>query len=140
MDLRIEPALMKDLSLLYALHAATLSAEYRATVEQAVKSEECLVAHSDENVVAYAILDYSFYWNGFIRILYVTESYRRRGIGRALMIACESACRTAKLFTSTNLSNTPMQALLSALDYRLSGVIENLDEGDPELVYVKKVR
>jgi len=42
-----------------------------------------------------------------------------------------------KLFTSTNLSNLPMQSLLAQLNFKLSGVIENLDEGDPELVYFK---
>ena len=32
-----------------------------------------------------------------------------------------------------------MQSLLSKLGFALSGVIENLDEGDPELVYFKRV-
>jgi hypothetical protein len=52
----------------------------------------------------------------------------------------EQRCKTAKLFTSTNQSNKPMQVLLNRLGYRPSGVIENLDEGDPELVYMKQVR
>lgn len=45
-----------------------------------------------------------------------------------------------KLFTSTNLSNLPMQSLLSKSGYELSGVIHNLDVGDPEIVYYKRVR
>jgi hypothetical protein len=52
----------------------------------------------------------------------------------------ESACETAKLFTTTNLSNLPMQSLLAKLGYKLSGVIDDLDLGDPELVYVKYLR
>ena len=52
----------------------------------------------------------------------------------------ESLCRTPKLFTSTNLSNLPMQSLLAKLEYQLSGVIHNLDEGDPEIVYFKRLR
>jgi hypothetical protein len=44
-------------------------------------------------------------------------------------------CRTDKLWTSTNLSNQPMQALLVHAGFRLSGFIENLDENDPELVF-----
>jgi hypothetical protein len=40
-------------------------------------------------------------------------------------------------FTSTNLSNIPMQSLLAKMGYLLSGVIHHLDEDDPELVYVK---
>jgi hypothetical protein len=55
------------------------------------------------------------------------------------MARLESECRTEKLFTSTNLSNLPMQSLLAKRGYKLSGVIDNLDPGDPELVYFKFV-
>lgn len=33
-----------------------------------------------------------------------------------------------------------MQLLLAKLEYVLSGVIHNLDEGDPEIVYFKQLR
>ena len=49
-------------------------------------------------------------------------------------------CRTPKLFTSTNQSNIPMQRLLATLEFARSGFIENLDEGDPEVVYFKRLR
>ena len=49
----------------------------------------------------------------------------------------ETRSATSKLFTSTNLSNKPMQLLLAKLGYTLSGYIENLDPDDPELVYFK---
>jgi hypothetical protein len=62
------------------------------------------------------------------------------GAGEALVKHLESLCQTAKLFTSTNLSNLPMQSLLAKMGYILSGVIHNLDEGDPEIVYFKKLR
>jgi len=52
----------------------------------------------------------------------------------------EQECRTPKLFTSTNESNAPMRALLAKLGFSPSGVIENLDEGDPELVFFKRLR
>jgi GNAT superfamily N-acetyltransferase len=87
--------------------------------------------------VGYAVLEYSFFAMGFVSMLYVHPDWRRRDVGAALMRHLESACRTSKLFTSTNLSNLPMQSLLANLGYRLSGVIHALDEGDPELVYVK---
>lgn len=73
-------------------------------------------------------------------MLYVHPEHRRCGVGTALMRYLESVCQTAKLFTSTNLSNLPMQSLLARLGYELSGVIHNLDEGDPELVYVKRLK
>jgi hypothetical protein len=62
------------------------------------------------------------------------------GAGEALVKHLESLCQTAKLFTSTNLPNLPMQSLLAKMGYVLSGVIHNLDEGDPEIVYFKKLR
>lgn len=56
------------------------------------------------------------------------------------MQALERRCATPKLFTSTNVSNLPMQALLRKLGYHESGIIFNLDPGDPELVYWKVLR
>lgn len=45
------------------------------------------------------------------------------------------AATSQRMFTSTNQSNLKMQSLLAKLGYEPSGVIHNLDEGDPELVY-----
>ena len=84
-------------------------------------------------------MEYSFFGNGFISMLYVQSEYRRDAVGTALMRHLESICQTAKLFTSTNLSNLPMQSLLAKLGYELSGVVHNLDEGDPELFYMRRV-
>ena len=63
--------------------------------------------------------------------------FRRRGLATALMRAAELECQSGKLFTSTNQSNIPMQQLCDRLGFIKSGYIENLDEGDPELIYVK---
>ena len=104
-------------------------------VESAVKSADCLVAEVMGKVVGYAVLEYTFFGNGFVSMVYVADKSRRQGIARGLMQALASRCETPKLFTSTNQSNQPMQQLLAALGYTLSGVIHNLDEGDPELVY-----
>jgi hypothetical protein len=49
----------------------------------------------------------------------------------------EQRCTTPKVFTSTNQSNTPMQGLLGKCGFSPSGVIENLDEGDPELLFMR---
>jgi ribosomal protein S18 acetylase RimI-like enzyme len=98
------------------------------------------VAVLDSQPVAYGVLIYTFFGNAFIDLLYVNPNQRRRGIGVSLMVYLESISEGEKLFTSTNLSNLRMQALLQKLGYTLSGVIHNLDEGDPELVYFKRLR
>jgi ribosomal protein S18 acetylase RimI-like enzyme len=67
----------------------------------------------------------------------ISPSFRGNGVGRALLRHFVGECRTDKLWTSTNQSNIPMQALLSAEGFQRSGIIENLEEGDPELIYFK---
>ena len=51
----------------------------------------------------------------------------------------ERSCLPDKLFTSTNQSNTQMQALCETLGYVKSGWVDNLDEGDPEIIYFKRM-
>lgn len=108
-------------------------------LRHSVAAKNCYIA-IDRQIVGYAVLEYAFYETGFVSMLYVHSDWRRHGVGSALMQHLESLCQTDKLFTSTNLSNLPMQSLLAKLGYKLSGVIHDLDEGDPELVYVKYLR
>ncbi|NTU62653.1 MAG: GNAT family N-acetyltransferase [Chloroflexi bacterium] len=108
----------------------------RDAVARAVAEGQCYVAVNDR-VLGYGVLEYTFFAQGFVALVIVQPNYRRQGVGSALLRHFGVVCRTDKLFTSTNLSNSPMQLLLAKLGYKLSGVIHDLDEGDPELVYVK---
>ena len=85
----------------------------------------------------YAIVSRRFFSRPFIELLAVAPDFRRAGVGGALLEACSAAFAGEILFTSTNQSNRPMQALLAKTGFAPSGVIENLDPGDPELVYVR---
>lgn len=137
----IRPALESDTERIVSFDPIARSDSRReAFIRRAIAAGSCFVATDKERIAGYGVLEYSFYDNGFASMLYVHPEYRRRGVGTALMRHLESACQTAKLFTSTNLSNLPMQSLLARLGYELSGVIHNLDEGDPELVYVKRLK
>jgi ribosomal protein S18 acetylase RimI-like enzyme len=49
----------------------------------------------------------------------------------------EKMCKTPKLFTSTNESNIIAQKTYEANGFVRTGYIENLDEGDPEIIYFK---
>ena len=114
--------------------------ERRDFISREVTCGNCFVAVDHEAVIGYGVLNYSFYRNGCIDMLYVHSKHRRRGAGAALLRYMESLCRTVKLFTSTNQSNLQLQSLLAKSGYELTGVIHNLDEGDPELVYFKRLR
>ena len=106
-------------------------------IRGAVASGGCIVAEHGGRVVGYGVLESSFFGQGFVSMLYVAASQRRHGVGGAILRALVRRCTTPKLFTSTNASNLPMQVLLARSGFERSGIIHNLDHGDPELVYVR---
>jgi len=83
------------------------------------------------------VLEYTFFEQGFISLVYLIPSARRTGVGEMLVRYLVSICKTRKLFSSTNRSNKPMQALFSKVGFEPSGAIHNLDPDDPEIVYYK---
>lgn len=95
------------------------------------------LAEADGAPLGYVVATTHFFDRPFVDLLVVADDRRRGGIGTALMAACEAQHDDDRLFTSTNESNQPMRALLAKAGYQVSGVIENLDPGDPELVFVK---
>lgn len=103
----------------------------------AIERGECVAAFVHDRVVGYAVLNYSFFRQGFVPLVVVAPGVRRQGIARLLLGAAESECKTESLFTSTNVSNVEAQRLFERVGFRPSGRIENLDPGDPELVYYK---
>ncbi|MFJ6699548.1 GNAT family N-acetyltransferase [Streptomyces sp. NPDC091272] len=86
--------------------------------------------------LGYGVLEYSFFEQGFLTMLTVAPGARRRGVGARLLTAVERACTTTKLFTSTNVSNHPVQRLLQRAGWQPTGLVHGLDEGDPELFYL----
>ncbi len=136
----IERALSGDFEHICALDETVHgSPARRELIGRAIGQNRCAVARVDGAVRGMMIHDDSFYGHGFVALLMVHPDFRRRGIASALMRAAELDCPTEKLFTSTNRSNTPMQKLCERLGFVRSGIIENLDEGDPEIVYFKRL-
>lgn len=113
----------------------------RQFIAQAVASEQCWVA-TDVNdasaLLGYGVLNRAFFEHDFIPLVMVKESARRRGIATAIVQTLVWQCRGAKLFTSTNTSNMPMRQLLGRLGFIESGRVENLDDQDPEMIFVKR--
>ncbi|MFI7277731.1 GNAT family N-acetyltransferase [Streptomyces sp. NPDC049879] len=94
-----------------------------------------LLAEDPTGPLGYAVLEYTFFEQGFLTLLTVAPTARRRGIGRRLLAAVEAECATPKLFTSTNVSHHPMQRLLQGAGWEPAGLLHGLDEGDPELFF-----
>ncbi|MEA4890372.1 MAG: GNAT family N-acetyltransferase [Clostridiaceae bacterium] len=106
-------------------------------IARAIKHGDCYIALSDDVIKAFAVMDYSFFDNAFIELLMVAEKDRRCGFGSALLNYLFAVCKTQKLFTSTNQSNLPMQNLLHKTGFTYCGKVDALDEGDPELFYIR---
>lgn len=120
-------------------HVAEAEDARRSHIARAVEAETVWVFVSEEQILGFVILEYTFFGCGFVALLLTHPDHRRLGVGTALMQYAESVCNTEKLFTSTNESNRAMHLLLDSCNYVRSGVIHNLDEGDPEIVYFKAI-
>jgi GNAT superfamily N-acetyltransferase len=97
---------------------------------------EVLVAEVEGLLHGYAVVDRTFFGRPFIQLLFVSERHRRHGVGRELVEAVVHRAHE-RVFTSTNLSNFPMQGLLSRSGWHPCGLIHGLDENDPEVFYFR---
>lgn len=93
------------------------------------------VATLDGVAVGFSIAAPWFFGVPFLELLYVAPTKRERHIGSQLLEEFEEAHPT-KAFTSTNLSNAPMQALLRSRRWSPCGMLNGLDKGDPEVFFV----
>jgi ribosomal protein S18 acetylase RimI-like enzyme len=134
----IERASSEDFEHICALDETVhQGASRRRFIGEAFAHRRISVARVDGVIRGFVICDESFFDQFFVRLLIVHPDFRRRGLATALMRAAELDCQAGKMFTSTNQSNLPMQRLCDRLGFVQSGYVENLDEGDPELIYVK---
>ena len=136
----VRPASRQDINLIIELDSIAKQEQGRKTfITDAVAAGQCWVAVEAEEasaLIGYGILNKSFFENDFIPLIVVKVSARRRGVATAILRTLESQS-PGKLFTSTNTSNIAMRQLLKRLGFVESGQIENLDDDDPELVFVK---
>ena len=109
-------------------------------VRTAVGQGHCQVAIRAGQVVGYELTHGDFFGHNFVSLVVVAPAQQRRGVGLRLLAAAAEACQTEKLFTSTNQSNGAAQRLFASAGFMRSGQIDHLDEGDPELVYMKWCR
>ncbi len=103
-----------------------------------IERGECFVAVEEEQVAGFVVFNHSFYLKPFIQFLCVAPELRRRGLANKLLEYVEGICDGDKLFTSTESDNLPMLKLFDRRGYRVSGVIENLQER-AEVVFCKDV-
>jgi ribosomal protein S18 acetylase RimI-like enzyme len=134
----IRPATGADIAAVVATDSFAVNHPVRADEIAAwIAAGQCVLAEHAGRVAGYAVLTEGFFHRPFVEMLMVDERTRRRGIGAALLDHCATLAGT-ELWTSTNASNTPMRALLVRRGFTESGRIDNLDPGDPEIVYLRR--
>ncbi len=109
----------------------------REHIKKAVEDDRCIVVICESKIVGFLIFDTNFFNNSFISLIIVSPKARRKGYATSLMDYFVNISPTEKVFSSTNQSNKDMQKVFIANGFKQSGVVENLDEGDPEIIYFK---
>jgi len=111
----------------------------KAYLKKAIDEHKCLVAKKELVVVGFLVYTTKFFDCSFIELVIVHPLERKKGYAKSLMRYFEIISPTQKVFSSTNQSNKKMQKLFATIGYVTSGYVENLDEGDPEIIYFKQL-
>ena len=111
----------------------------RSRFLRGIADGDVVLALEDGAISAYMWVYEYFFGHTFIAYLGVAQARRRRGHAGLLLAAAERRAVTDRVFSSTNASNVPMQAVFARYGWTRCGVIDELDPGDPEWVYVKIV-
>jgi len=133
----IGPADAAMLDQLLEISGHTEDLEHRDFVQQHLRVSNVSVAKAGTEPVGYVIADVSFFGRWFVHSLYVAATDRRRGVATRLLDSVSKSAQGIRVFTSTNLSNAPMHALLTKDHWSFAGVVGGLDEADPEVFYFK---
>lgn len=135
----IKEARMEHLQVLCTIDQEVIGDASRTEeIQQAIEEKRCLLYQSTDNIAGFLLFTNDFFCYSFISLVIVKPSERRKGVASALMKAYMQMAKTSKVFSSTNQSNKRMQQLFHNLGFVKSGVIDNLDEGDPEIIYMKQ--
>ncbi len=103
----------------------------------AIKEKRCLVQGTHRGIAGFLIYTTNFFECSFISLIIVKPSERRKGVATSLLAHFVHMAPTLKIFSSTNQSNLHMQKVFELAGFKRSGYIENLDDGDPEIIYFK---
>jgi GNAT superfamily N-acetyltransferase len=109
------------------------------SLEKIIANGECYAARTCNTILGYATFGGFLHEHGFLNVIAVSPDHRRKGVTAALVHYLEEKCPTDKLFTATNRSNKTMQRFAEALGFVRSGQIENIEDNEVELIYMKRL-
>jgi ribosomal protein S18 acetylase RimI-like enzyme len=107
-------------------------------IQEALRASTCYISSQGDQIVAYAILDYSFFCSGYLASLVVHSSFRRQGIGSQLLHHVVHRCTSTRLFAVVEESAKALQSFLTSQHFAVSGIIYNVDDFGPRRVYMRE--
>jgi len=134
----VRPATLFDIKEILYIEKEVIKSNCReADIKKSIIQNRCIVGCIDDRICGFLIYHHHFFGQFFVDLVIVSPRKRRNGVAKSLLRYIEENCQTSKIFSSTNQSNQPMQEVFKTLGYVESGVINNLDEDDPEIIYVR---
>ncbi|NWK67640.1 GNAT family N-acetyltransferase [Bacillus paramycoides] len=113
----------------------------RNYIKHAINEGQCIIVKEGNSISGFLTYDTNFFGYTFLSLIIISPTKRRKGHASSLISYTLSHSPTQKIFSSTNKSNENMQKVFQVNGFIRSGMIENLDEGDPEFIfYTKKLR
>ncbi|PDY24327.1 N-acetyltransferase [Bacillus cereus] len=133
---------MDDLDSIVHLDIDVLGDDSRRDyTKHTIDEGRCIIVKEDNSISGFLTYDTNFFGCTFLSLIIVSPAKRRQGYASSLISYMLTHSPTQKIFSSTNESNESMQTVFNANGFVRSGMIENLDEGDPEIIfYTKKLR
>ena len=138
----VAKASIDDLDSIVHIDVAVIGDDSRRNyIKHAIDEEKCIIVKENNFIFGFLTYDTNFFGCTFLSLIIVSPTKRRQGHASSLLSYMLEHSPTQKIFSSTNESNRSMQKVFSANGFIRSGIIENLDEGNPEIIfYIKKLR
>lgn len=138
--IQVRMATLNDLENMVYIDSEVIgNKEREVELRESIEKNRCFVGQIEDQIAGFLIYHNYFFGHLFIDLVIVRPTLQRQGIAKTLMEYVENICLTNKIFSSTNESNEKMQKVFNSLNYVRSGYIDNLDDGDKEIVFFKKI-
>ncbi|WP_433750655.1 N-acetyltransferase family protein [Falsibacillus pallidus] len=132
----VRKAIIDDLDYIAAIDCDVIQNDSRKHIlKTAIQEQKCLVGEISGKIEGFLTFHTDFFECSFISLVIVSPTARRKGLASRLIKEFIRQSPTEKVFSSTNESNTLMQKVFDSLGFKQSGIVHNLDEGDPEMIY-----
>lgn len=121
--------------------AALVVGEERAGafIRSHLERHHMVVAEAAGRVVGLLAYRTDWFQCTFVTLVVVDEDYRRKGIAREFFKAVEAISPTPRLFSSTEETNSVSIRMHTALGFSPSGHIDNLPQGNRELIFYRRI-